>query len=91
MTSVEGSGSSNKAFKTNIAIMTPVKPMLAKKVTTLEECFKRSPGGIFAEIKYDGERIQIHKSNDEYKCYSRNLKLVQDWKVKKHYTIIITP
>ena len=56
--------------------------MLARKVSSLAECFKRAPGGIFAEIKYDGERIQIHKDGDKWRCYSRNLRDVQEWKVK---------
>lgn len=34
------------------------------------------------EIKYDGERLQIHKEGDEFTIYSRNLKLVPAWKVQ---------
>ncbi len=36
---------------------------------------------MFAEIKYDGERIQIHKKGDEYAFFSRNLKKILEWKV----------
>ena len=45
-----GKGSKGK-FNTNVSIMTPIKPMLAKKVSNLTECFKKSPKGLFAEIK----------------------------------------
>ena len=34
------------------------------------------PNGILAEIKYDGERVQIHKNGDEFKFFSRSLKPV---------------
>jgi hypothetical protein len=42
---------------------------------------KKCPRGMFAEIKYDGERIQIHKKGEEYSFYSRNLKKMLEWKV----------
>jgi DNA ligase-3 len=31
---------------------------------------------MFAEVKYDGERVQIHKQGDEFQYFSRNLKSV---------------
>jgi len=42
----------------------------------------KCPNGMYAEIKYDGERIQIHKKGDEFACYSRNLKPVMEYKIK---------
>ena len=42
---------------------------------------KKCPNGMFTEIKYDGERVQIHKNGTEYRFYSRNLKPVKDDKV----------
>ena len=36
---------------------------------------------MFAELKYDGERVQLHKQNDTFNFYSRNLKPVQAHKV----------
>ncbi|KAN0047335.1 hypothetical protein ACTA71_001717 [Dictyostelium dimigraforme] len=71
-----------KSFEVAIKLMTPVKPMLAKAVKTVDgvmksfECF-------FAEIKYDGERIQIHKDGNQFSCYSRNLKPLMPWKVEE--------
>ena len=37
---------------------------------------------MFAEIKYDGERIQIHKKGDQFQYFSRSLKSVQAHKVR---------
>jgi len=46
-----------------------------------EECVKRCKNGMYVEIKYDGERVQIHKNGDELAFYSRNLKPVKEDKV----------
>lgn len=71
------------SFSTAITLMMPIKPMLAKKVSSLEEIFTKSPSGIYSEIKYDGERIQIHiDENHSFKCFSRRLKPIPEWKVK---------
>jgi len=37
--------------------------------------------GCYSEVKYDGERVQIHKDGDSYTFYSRNLKSVKPDKV----------
>ena len=36
---------------------------------------------MFSEIKYDGERVQLHKNGNEYKYFSRSLKPVLPHKV----------
>ena len=36
---------------------------------------------MYSEIKYDGERVQIHKSGSTFNCFSRNLKAVLPHKV----------
>jgi DNA ligase 1 len=53
----------------------PVEPMLAKPTKSLQEVLKRLDGQEFTcEFKYDGERAQIHKTNDgTLKVFSRNL------------------
>ncbi len=33
------------------------------------------------EIKYDGERLQVHKNGANFKVFSRSLKPVQEWKI----------
>jgi len=36
---------------------------------------------MYAEIKYDGERVQLHKKGASFKYFSRSLKPVQQHKV----------
>jgi DNA ligase-3 len=57
--------------------------MYNRACRSISEVLKRCPDGFNAEMKYDGERIQIHKNGDEFQCYSRNLKKIMDWKVKE--------
>ncbi|KAH8311722.1 hypothetical protein KR044_007674 [Drosophila immigrans] len=66
-----------------IQVMTPVSPMLASACKSVEEAFKKNRSGLYSEIKYDGERVQIHKQGSEFKFFSRNLKPVMDHKIKQ--------
>ncbi|KAH8414519.1 hypothetical protein KR215_007882 [Drosophila sulfurigaster] len=66
-----------------IQVMTPVSPMLANACKSVEEAFKKNPSGLYSEIKYDGERVQIHKQGAEFKFFSRNLKPVMVHKIKQ--------
>lgn len=43
---------------------------------------KKCPNGMYSEIKYDGERVQVHKKGNEFKYYSRALKPVMAHKVR---------
>lgn len=36
---------------------------------------------MYSEIKYDGERVQLHKQGDKFQFYSRSLKPVMPHKV----------
>ncbi|EDW67846.1 DNA ligase 3 [Drosophila virilis] len=74
--------SSKKAIGA-IQVMTPISPMLANACKSVEEAFKKNPGGLYSEVKYDGERVQIHKHGSEFKFFSRNLKPVVDHKIKE--------
>ncbi|KAL9644254.1 hypothetical protein ABK040_005715 [Willaertia magna] len=71
-------------ISTKIKLFHPVKPMLARPSKTYDDVINRCPNGFYSELKYDGERIQIHydKKNDEIKYFSRNLKDVQEHKIK---------
>ncbi len=42
---------------------------------------KKCPNGMYAEIKYDGERVQVHKQGGRFEFFSRSLKAVQAHKV----------
>ena len=60
----------------------PVQPMLAAPCKTVEMAFKKCPNGIYSEIKYDGERVQLHKVGNDFGYFSRSLKPVLPHKVK---------
>ena len=70
-----------KDLSIKITLMKAVKPMLADACKSCEAAFKKCPNGIYAEIKYDGERLQVHKNGNKFEYYSRNLKPVQEHKV----------
>lgn len=61
--------------------MTPVLPMLAEACRSVDQAMKKCPNGFYAEIKYDGERVQLHKRGDEFQYFSRSLKPVLAHKV----------
>lgn len=42
---------------------------------------KKCPNGMYSEIKYDGERVQVHKNGDHFSYFSRSLKPVLPHKV----------
>ncbi len=55
----------------------PLRPMLAQSMPTLEEAVKKA-GRAAIETKYDGARVQIHKSGDKIMIFSRRLEEVTD-------------
>ena len=56
-----------------IELFRPIRPMLAERVSTAEEALKRTEGKCAAEYKLDGERLQIHKSDEKVMLFSRRL------------------
>jgi DNA ligase 3 len=48
-----------------------------------DRAIQKCQEGFYSEIKYDGERVQIHKKGDEFKFFSRNLKPVLDHNIAK--------
>ncbi|CAG9579688.1 unnamed protein product [Danaus chrysippus] len=71
----------HKNVQAKLSIMTPVLPMLAEACKSVEMAMKKCPNGMFSEIKYDGERVQVHKKGNEFKYFSRALKPVMAHKV----------
>ena len=57
--------------------------MQAAPCKSAEEALSSTKGNLIAEIKYDGERVQLHKNGTEFSFYSRSLKAVQDYKVRE--------
>jgi DNA ligase-1 len=56
-----------------IQIFRPVEPMLATPAESVEEALE-SFGEAAFELKLDGARIQVHKSGDEVRVFSRALR-----------------
>ncbi|GAV09317.1 hypothetical protein RvY_18881 [Ramazzottius varieornatus] len=54
-----------------ISLFMPVKPMLAETWSPAKLRVILKGNALLAEIKYDGDRCQIHKSNDQFKYFSR--------------------
>lgn len=75
-------GNLKKTVEAEIKLMTPVLPMLAEACKSIEQAMKKCPNGMYSEIKYDGERVQVHKCHSEFKYYSRSLKPVMSHKIQ---------
>ncbi|CAH1967261.1 unnamed protein product [Acanthoscelides obtectus] len=71
----------SKNVKADITLMTPVLPMLAEACKSVEYAFKKCPAGMYSEVKYDGERVQVHKKGSDFKYFTRNLKPVLPHKI----------
>lgn len=78
---VKHKDATQKTVDAKITLMTPVLPMLAEACKSVEMAMKKCPNGMFSEIKYDGERVQVHKRGNEFKYFSRSLKPVMAHKV----------
>ena len=63
----------NELEKIKISVGRPIRMMLAQRVGELKEIEKKIPGKLVVEGKYDGERIQAHKKNNQITLFSRRL------------------
>jgi len=54
-------------------VFRPIKPMLAQTAENVNEALKEHGGETAFEYKLDGARVQIHKSKDTVRIYSRRL------------------
>ncbi len=59
--------------KVGFQVFRPVKLMLAKVASDVEESLAEHGGRTAFEYKYDGARVQIHKRNGEVRVFSRRL------------------
>jgi DNA ligase-1 len=56
----------------------PIRPMLAERLSSSAEILEKLGGKCIAEYKYDGERIQAHKTKDHVILFSRRLENITD-------------
>ncbi|XP_037664758.1 DNA ligase 3 isoform X3 [Choloepus didactylus] len=78
---VEKEPGRRRTLSVQASLMTPVQPMLAEACKSIEYAMKKCPNGMFSEIKYDGERVQVHKNGGHFSYFSRSLKPVLPHKV----------
>jgi len=56
-----------------LSLFKPVKPMLAEMAYSIKEVFEYIRAPVAFEFKFDGARVQIHKSGGRVKVFSRRL------------------
>ena len=49
----------------------PIRMMAAKKLTNATDILEKGGKNVLVEYKYDGERVQVHKSGETIKLFSR--------------------
>ncbi len=59
--------------KFQVVVFEPIRPMLAERLGDPTEILDKFGGKCVVEYKYDGERVQAHKSGDKVVLYSRRL------------------
>ncbi|MBB46481.1 MAG: ATP-dependent DNA ligase [Thaumarchaeota archaeon] len=69
----------NEIKKFRISLFSPVRPMLADRIQSEKDVIKKMPEQFAAEYKLDGERVQIHKKNDDIILFSRSLENITQY------------
>ena len=59
--------------KFQLEVLSPIAPMLAQTAADPADALRQLGGEAAFEWKMDGARIQVHKSNDTVRIYTRNL------------------
>jgi DNA ligase-1 len=60
-----------------VEVGVPIRPMLAERLNSAEAIIKKmGDKEVIAEYKLDGERLQIHKTADGVKLFSRRLEVI---------------
>jgi len=60
-------------LKLQFKVFRPIKPMMAQMAEDVNEALKEAGDEMAFEYKLDGARIQIHKSDDKVRVFSRRL------------------
>lgn len=55
----------------DIVTFSPFRPMLAQKMEDVHAGLKSLKGDFFMEVKYDGDRMQIHRDGTNYRYFTR--------------------
>lgn len=61
-----------KLNETEISLFTPFRPMLGQRVVIDEVEKLMNNVDFIVETKIDGERMQMHKNDEEFRYFSRN-------------------
>lgn len=64
-------------IRTSASIGRPIRMMLAQRLSSVEEIVSQM-GTVACEFKYDGMRLQIHKSGNNISIFTRNLEHITD-------------
>lgn len=65
---LKGASAASTSAKINgVQLMSPISPMLAEACKSVQKAIEKNAEGMFSEIKYDGERVQIHKCGTDFK------------------------
>jgi len=59
--------------KLEFRVFRPIKPMMAQTAEDVNEALREAGGETAFEYKLDGARIQVHKSGEQVRVYSRRL------------------
>lgn len=65
-------GGAEGALEQSLELFRPVKPMLAQTADGVEDALARLGEAAF-EVKFDGARVQVHRSGDDVRVYTRSL------------------
>jgi len=66
-----------KSVEKKVTVGVPVRVMLAQRVKQLHEIEERMKYPVYADTKYDGERVQIHV-NDKITLFSRRMENITE-------------
>jgi DNA ligase-1 len=68
----------NGIEKIQIKIFRPIKPMLAEMAESIDKILNEHTKNSVFEYKYDGIRVQLHKSGEKLKLYTRKLNEISE-------------
>lgn len=63
----------------HVSVFSPIRPMLAERVKSESEAVEKLGKEFAAEYKLDGERVQIHYSDNKIILYSRRLENITSY------------